>query len=192
MPRDGNKLVDLTQNWDKGREVTGDNTQLTGYDPKQDKTGDGAGTAGGGTAGGGKQPTAEELKKPPPEPEWGFLKVSPAMMEDAETSILSATKTAITDFETFRDKILAEQDWVFWAQSDYASKNISNLGKAGLLEKNGDPHPKETKDRIDGELALLQSCGGMIQLVGTFVGQLNDSAQQYAKADKDSFPPDFG
>jgi hypothetical protein len=196
MAINGNKLIDLTQNWDEGREVTGEESMFTsgsGTSTHEQGPGKPQPNDDSGGSDGNNTTATSRGGNVPPAPTWGQIKVSPATMEAAESTILSATKGQITDFESFRDRILKDQDWVYWAESEYTSTHVTGNGKASWIAPSPkDPNPKDTAKAVDSENRLLQACGATIQLVGTFVGQLNDSAQLYASADKSSFPPDFG
>jgi hypothetical protein len=52
-----------------------------------------------------------------------------------------------------------------------------------------DPHPEQTEQIQYNQYQLLQSVGGVLELVGQYVGKLNNTAQIYAAADINSAPP---
>lgn len=199
--------VDLTQEWPTGRHVSGANEDLIGF---KAPTPDGH---GGYTNSDGKPvdehgnllPDPNAAQGDPAAPDLRSYDVSPGQMRDAETTILAAMKGQISDFETFRDSAIAKSSWVFWAtkESDTVAvyhqgvplnPNVKWIGAyddgSGWYSPYKDPHPDQTAEIQYNQFQLLQGCGAVLELVGEFVGKLNNAAQIYAGADVHSTVPD--
>ncbi|WP_422747585.1 hypothetical protein [Micromonospora sp. WMMD1219] len=192
--------VDLEQSWRWGKAVTGKEEDLVGFTSDQ-------GGGGGGGGGGGDDRLTKIAPNGPQQPDLSFLDVSPGQIRDAETAILMATATQIEDFERFRDSAMAKANWIFWASSEEDAKLVKHNamhinppnqhwqgtqtdGTDGIYASYKDPHPEQTQELQYAQIQLLQGCGGVLELVGQFVGRLNNAAQIYASADINSTVPD--
>ncbi|GGK78767.1 hypothetical protein GCM10012284_10840 [Mangrovihabitans endophyticus] len=177
--------MDLTQRWARGRSVTGDSAHFTGgAEPFKLVDSSGHRTH----AGNGFQ-----------EPQSAAFTVHPGTLLDAENSILAATKSGIAEFESFKDRVLSEESWIFFAEDKSSTVPSYHAGhyvwqgdervwkQPDTYADVKDPNPGQTADLQGQQNSLLQAVGGAIQLVGVFVGKLNDAAQIYAEADKQSW-----
>ncbi|MFI5935026.1 hypothetical protein [Actinoplanes sp. NPDC051494] len=199
--------VDLTQDWPTGRHVSGANEDLIGFKAPT-SNGNGGWTNSDGKPvdeHGNLLPDASAPTGDPAAPDLRSYKVSPGEMHDAETTILAAMKGQITDFESFRDSAISRSSWVFYTgkESDTVSHyhqgvplnpNVKWSGAyddgSGWYAAVKDPHPDQTAEIQYNQYQLLQGVGGVMQLVGDFVGKLNNAAQIYAGADIHSTVPD--
>ncbi|NYH42000.1 hypothetical protein HNR22_001727 [Micromonospora jinlongensis] len=199
--------ADLTQEWPSGRHVSGKNEDLIGFEaPTSDGHGGYTNTDGEPVdEHGNLLPDPNAPKGDPGEPDLRSYDVSPGQMYDAETTILQATTGQIADFERFRDAAIAKSSWIFWAgkESDAAevwhegaplNNNVKWIGPyddgSGWYANYRDPHPEQTAEIQYSQFQLLQGCAGVLDLVGQFVGRLNNAAQIYAGADINSTVPD--
>ncbi|NGM15649.1 hypothetical protein O3597_04055 [Verrucosispora sp. WMMA2044] len=138
-----------------------------------------------------------------PAPDLGDWKVSTGDIRDAEDRILTLTKTEIDQFESFRDSVMQRASWIFYAEN-YADTQVSRhsgdriQGNHYAAWSDGpdeyyasvkDPHPEQTEQIQYNQYQLLQSVGGVLELVGQYVAKLNNTAQIYAAADINSAPP---
>ncbi|TQJ23590.1 hypothetical protein FBZ33_3896 [Micromonospora sp. A202] len=199
--------ADLTQEWPTGRHVSGKNEDLIGFEaPTSDGQGGYTNTDGKPVdEHGNLLPDPNAPTGDPAEPDLRTYDVSPGQMYDAESTILQATTGQIADFERFRDAAIAKSSWIFWAtkESDtiptyLTGEPLTNLERWGSTYREGsgwyapvkDPHPDQTAEIQYSQFQLLQGCAGVLDLVGQFVGRLNNAAQIYAGADINSTVPD--
>jgi hypothetical protein len=134
----------------------------------------------------------------PVEPE---IQVSTSSIRDAENTLIAEGKHQVSEFETFKQKILNEEKWVFLVSDPHDMDPVYHKGGHGKADFMGqvkpegtypdftDPNPEQTQKTIDGQHSLLNACGGCIESIGHFTAMLNDTAQSYALADEHSFPP---
>ncbi|WP_433385992.1 hypothetical protein [Micromonospora sp. KLBMP9576] len=208
--QDGDKLVDLTQNWPTARTVTGESSDLVTPPPapevKQESDGsyyvlgendEHIPTDGQGVPTPKTDPTSGEPLDPA-EPGDVTVKVNVGSLYDAETAILRLTNAAIDDFESFKNGRLDNETWVFYAKNRESTiprhyLDETEAGEEWMMPTEAygpdveDPDPEKTAEIVQTQNALLQAIGGAIQRVGRFAGMYNDAAQIYAAADRSSW-----
>lgn len=138
-----------------------------------------------------------------PAPDLSDWKVSTGSLRDAENRILDLTTTEIDEFETFRDSVMKRASWIFYAER-YEDTQVTkhsgdpvqgnhyaawSTGPDEYYASVKDPHPEQTEQIQYNQYQLLQSVGGVLELVGQYVAKLNNTAQIYASADINCAPP---
>jgi hypothetical protein len=143
----------------------------------------------------------------PAKPTAGTFVVSLGEIHTYRLSVAAEVQTQIFRFEEMRDRILVNEDWMFFApsyestqpktKSGPSGKGGSEMGYVGgtktIIEAK-DPDPAKTAETIKMQHGLLQSVGGVIHLTGRLMGVLNDLGQMYAGADRGAWidtPEDY-
>ncbi|MFG1610449.1 hypothetical protein [Actinoplanes sp. NPDC049265] len=195
----GTGLVDLNVNWEKPRDITGNGRQLTTWvAPHEDSPGHYSYTdqlgrvtivdADGDPFPAARNPSDNSVPPDPPPPSVGNFKVNTGTMYECESAVLAEVKHQITEFEAFKDARLAREPWIFFKESaDAKTKNVPISKNLTIVYSQKDPHPDQTAEVMQSQNALLQTVGGVIQLVSQYISKVNDAAQTYASADRKSW-----
>ncbi|MEU5785820.1 hypothetical protein [Micromonospora lupini] len=214
MANEGANVVDLTQTWSDTKTINGDDGNYTDPASAAPKPPDVHPDGKGGFADSSGRPTndkgilVDENNVPldPSPPNTGFFTVHLDTVYSAEQTLLHEAQNQITQFEAFRDEVVSQEAWIFFAEKaedlipsyheswqdssgDFTNNNVFSYPE-GTYAVAKDGNPEETAKLVHAQNQLLQGCGTAIHLVGTFVGQLNDAAQMYAGADRASWAPD--
>ena len=139
-------------------------------------------------------------KKDLVEPTVRAFAVSPADLRFAQNKILKELDRQVDDFEIFKNDVLSKGGWIFYAKNEGAmqdsferriheggSKQSKEWVDGKDLPPHEDPNPEQTQMLVDSQLTLLKSVSGSIQAVAQYVARINNAAQFYAQADKQSF-----
>ncbi|GAB2964986.1 hypothetical protein GCM10027280_62280 [Micromonospora polyrhachis] len=202
MAADGQDLVDLTVEW-TSKDLNGEqeNFSVPPEKPESDGNGGWVNDEGEPVDKDGyplppEPPKPDKEGDPPPDPlrpDEAAFAVAPGEIHDYQVAIMGEVETQITDFEAMRDRVMKDEDWIFWAPNANPTKHVSAVSGKGGNEmgrniaydvKEKDPNPEQTAEIITGHHQLLQSVGGVIHLVGTAMGVFNDVGQIYAGADR--------
>ena len=138
--------------------------------------------------------------KTPERPEVRAFGVTPADLRGAQNYMLNELNTQVDEFESFKADVLSKGGWIFYAENEGGVQNdreirshdggshISRHTVRGEdLPPVEDPNPDQTQMLVDTQLSLLKAVGGSIQAVAQYVVRVNNAAQFYAEADKQSF-----
>ncbi|HEY4022044.1 MAG TPA: hypothetical protein VGM75_25385 [Pseudonocardiaceae bacterium] len=103
----------------------------------------------------------------------------------AETAIqrmLDESGTAVDNYNTLKQKVDSDRDWLFQVQ---APQYLSLGSHVSFTDSNGEIVTGDTmnKDLVAAEHGTLRNVADTITLVGQFMGWLNHTAQTYAQAD---------
>ncbi|QFG21556.1 hypothetical protein [Actinomadura sp. WMMB 499] len=117
-------------------------------------------------------------------------------------AMLSTSRNLVTQYETLRSSVLANQDTIFGQQSveeDNGTFDFSTGMYWGPDDDEGDPSVwQETAQQFAAQMnpaqqKALQHIGGVLERVGEYIALANHSGQVYAEADRNSkFPPPPG
>ncbi|MFE9191941.1 hypothetical protein ACFYL6_20255 [Micromonospora sp. NPDC007208] len=213
MADEGTNVVDLTQTWSDAKTINGDNGNYTDPASVVPKAPDVRSDGEGGFEDSYGRPTNDKgilvddnnVPLDPGQPFMGSFTVHLDTVYSAEQTLLHEAKNQIAQFEAFRDEVVSQEAWIFFAENaedlvpyyhddePLAASDGSNNQwdvPAGTYADGKDGNPEETAKLVHAQNQLLQGCGTAIHLVGTFVGKLNDTGQMYAGADRASWAPD--
>ncbi|MCO5974951.1 hypothetical protein [Actinoallomurus soli] len=121
-------------------------------------------------------------------------------------SMLTKTKTLVTEYESLRTKVLGSEDTVFGQTSMLPGQGpatfVNGNGGTGFWSPNSDESQKpsptafaEPAKKFAAEMnphqeKALQAIGATLELVGEYIALVNYSGQVYSAADRKSKFPD--
>jgi hypothetical protein len=140
----------------------------------------------------------EEVKTPSdgggggdgPPPTHRAYEVSPGSIRDTENTLLRVTREQVAHYEDFKTYVNDRKEWIFsFYDSDSRYTGVPGF-RGGSVIKDHPLNPETAeKSRIAMDQGLL-AVANVIELVGLYIGMLNNSAQGYAEADIASTMPE--
>lgn len=130
-----------------------------------------------------------------PTPSVDSITVDLGSIRSAETTMLGAARTAITDYSTLRDKVMAVKDTVFGQTAVETVKSRANSDGVNSPYDHTqnspvqDPAKKFAEEINPAQEKALWQMANALEIVGQYIAALNAAGQSYAKTDRASNMP---
>jgi hypothetical protein len=130
---------------------------------------------------------APKADRPPSHPAYV---VAPGSIYAATGQLLANTQEQISGYDALKAHVESTKGWIFWAGGPQVPDAIiPGPWEVADPPRFRDEHPADTAKVVAIQDNLLMQVADVITLAGAFVEVLNNAAQFYTWADKNSVPP---